>query len=178
MNATIIYDILDGEPDFEAAVSVLSMGKEELEPLLEELEGQEEIDTLLERFLEGLEEACSGEHDVPLGLLAETYQVLEDHWLTEPHQYGDWDGYELLVRVSELMGTLGVSVRPTDDELQAQLHSDDWKERMLGARTVRALELEDEKELLAHLESDDFEDDNGYFLVREAAGFEEETDED
>ena len=76
------------------------------------------------------------------------------------------------------MGALGVSVRPTDDELKAQLHSEDWKQRMLGARTVRALELEDEEELLAHLESDDFEDDNGFFLVREAAGFEEENDED
>jgi len=178
MNANMVSDILSGEPDFEAAVSVLSMGKEELEPILEELEGQEEIDLLLEGFLEGLEEACTGDHDIPERLLFEIYEVLEEQWLTEPHQYGDWDGYELLVRVAELMGTLGTSVRPTDGEIAEQLHSADWKRRMLGARTVRALGLEDEKERLAHLEQDDFEDDNGFFLVREAAGFEEEEDDE
>ena len=178
MNSRMVHDILSGEPDFDAAVTLLSMGKEELEPLFEELEGQEEIDFLLEGFLENLEQACVGSHEIPERLLFEIYEVLEEMWLTEPHQFGDWDGYELLVRVAELMGTLGASVRPTNSEISEQLHSADWKQRMLGARTVRALGLEDEKERLAHLEHDDFEDDNGFFLVREAAGFEEDQDDD
>jgi hypothetical protein len=80
-------------------------------------------------------------------------------------------GFETKVRVSEVLAELSVRTREPRTAVAKRLKSKRWEHRMWAARVVRRAGWRDADVLLAPLAEDPFDDDNGLFLVREAAGF-------
>lgn len=80
-------------------------------------------------------------------------------------------GYELKVRAAEALGLWSIAVREPRQRVIRRLGSKRYEHRMWGARAVRASGWRDACTLLAPLAHDPFTDDNGFYLVREAAGF-------
>ena len=80
-------------------------------------------------------------------------------------------GFEVKVRASEVLAEWSVRTQEPRAAVVKRLRSKRWEHRMWAARAVRRADWEDADALLAPLEIDPFEDDNGFFLVREAAGF-------
>lgn len=81
---------------------------------------------------------------------------------------------EIIARASECLGELS---RVTSESIDAQLvriKSGDWRERLWGARAIRSLGPVNAEDLLANLKDDPYIDEDGYYLVREAAGFPED----
>jgi hypothetical protein len=83
----------------------------------------------------------------------------------------DGCGFEAKVRASEVLAEWSVRTQEPRSAVAKRLKSKRWEHRMWAARAVRRAGWEDADALLAPLENDPFEDDNGFFLVREAAGF-------
>jgi hypothetical protein len=80
-------------------------------------------------------------------------------------------GFEAKVRASEVLAEWSARTQEPRAAVVKRLRSKRWEHRMWAARAVRRADWEDADALLAPLEDDPFVDDNGFFLVREAAGF-------
>ncbi len=80
-------------------------------------------------------------------------------------------GAELKVRAAEALGARSAASGETRADIVKRLKSKRFEHRMWAARAVRASAWDDAEDILAPLAEDPYEDDNGYFPVREAAGF-------
>jgi hypothetical protein len=80
-------------------------------------------------------------------------------------------GFETKVRASEVLAAWSVRANEPRTVVLKRLKSKRWEHRMWAARIVRLAGWEDAEKVLAPLKKDPFEDDNGIYLVREAAGF-------
>lgn len=80
-------------------------------------------------------------------------------------------GFELKVRAAEALGMWSVAAGEPRAAIVRRLSARRFEHRMWAARAVRASGWNDSRALLAPLMHDAFADDNGFHLVREAAGF-------
>jgi hypothetical protein len=80
-------------------------------------------------------------------------------------------GAELKVRAAEALGAWSAAVDEARSDIVKRLKSRRFEHRMWAARAVRAAGWADACDVLAPLAEDPYHDDNGFFLVREAAGF-------
>jgi len=149
----------------------------ELEDLVETLAGEdgEEVDYQLEQHLETLTDALGdGAPAVEKALakcgksMKDLAEALRTVWLE-----GDVPrcGAELKVRAAEALGAWSAASGEPRADIAKRLKSKRFEHRMWAARAVRAAAWDDAEDILAPLAEDPYEDDNGYFLVREAAGF-------
>lgn len=116
--------------------------------------------------------------------LASASRLVADIWLPLEDIPGG-TAREINVRSAEFLAAsapkTGIIAYPSDraysfDAVRTLVSSDDWKSRYLGALLAREQFAEKSNELLASLSNDPFEDEDGHFLVREAAGFKEDDE--
>ena len=62
----------------------------------------------------------------------------------------------------------------SNDEIKTLSTSKEWPDRLVAGNMVSGLETEFARSIRQALAEDDFQDDNGFFLVREAVGVESE----
>lgn len=132
-----------------------------------------EPDYVLERHLEVLTNALQSQPREVLSYLTATgcgsvsfRDALRSPWLDT-----DIVGWELRIRAAEALGNLSKATGESLEIIARRLRSRDPCERMWGARAVRAINPRNATVLLKPLARDTFSDDNGLYLVREAAGF-------
>lgn len=161
----------------EPVLDVVLTDASGLEDLVETLAGEdgEEVDYQLEAHLEALTDALAGGAaavEKALGKrgksMKDLAEALRTVWLE-----GDVPrcGAELKVRAAEALGAWSAAVDEARSDIVKRLKSKRFEHRMWAARAVRAAGWDDAADVLAPLAEDPYEDDNGYFLVREAAGF-------
>jgi hypothetical protein len=148
-----------------------------LDGLVERLAGadDEEVDYQLEAQLEALTDALAGNPVTLAAALKKRGKSLKDLGgaLCKVWLEGDVPrcGAELKVRAAEALGAWSIAVEESRADILKRLKSKRFEHRMWAARAVRASGWDDAEDVLAPLAEDPYEDDNGYFLVREAAGF-------
>lgn len=138
-------------------------------------DGERELDYEVEARLESLEKALQdavGEVQDALAELGSDMSDfgsrLEKRWLLDEIS---GCGIEAKVRASEALAAWSVASEEDRKVTEGRLKAPRWERRAWAARTVRLARWKDADKVLASLKNDPFEDDNGYFLVREAAGF-------
>lgn len=141
----------------------------------EAADGRAPVDLTLERQLEVLESALlcdpAGVARCLLGMgrtMAALGRALRGTWLERPVP---GCGFELKVRAAEALGAWSVASGERRSSVVRRLAARRYEHRMWAARAVRASGWSDAPQLLRQLENDSFVDDNGFHLVREAAGF-------
>jgi hypothetical protein len=82
-------------------------------------------------------------------------------------------GVEVKVRAAEALGVWSIATQEDRASVVRRLSSQRFEHHMWAARAVRASGWPDANSLLAKLRDDPYTDDNGFYLVREAAGFED-----
>lgn len=137
-----------------------------------------ELDYALEHALEtALELANSG--DLSGKDLANAARFVSENWLTLEEIPGGTPR-EINVRAAEFLSAVspktGTIPYPEDnpftiESVRELISSEDWKARYLGALIAKEHFPHESAELLESLSEDPFEDEDGIFLVREAAGF-------
>ena len=86
----------------------------------------------------------------------------------------DGTHFEIVVRCAEFIAKHKSLVECEISEIKNLAESSDWKDRLIAAWYVRDHGGEEERTIKTQLENDPFEDDNGIFLVREGAGYQED----
>ena len=161
-------------------ISVLSISHDDL--MMVDVSAMEtEPDYAVEHALEtALELVNSG--DLAGDELAKVSRLTAENWLTLEEIPGGTPR-EINVRAAEFLTAscpkTGIIPYPEDHSFSLEtvrdlLASDDWKARYLGALITREHFAEESATLLESLAEDPFEDEDGIFLVREAAGFSED----
>ena len=151
----------------------------ELDEVVETLAGEddEEVDYQLEQHLEALTERLADGAGAVEKALAKRGKSMDDlaEALRKVWLEGDVPrcGVELKVRAAEALGAWSAASGEPRTDIIKRLKNKRFEHRMWAARAVRAAGWDDADEVLAPLAKDPYEDDNGYFLVREAAGFTE-----
>lgn len=135
----------------------------------------EEIDYQLEAHLEALTASLFERTAATMTALAKRKKSMADLGAALRTVWLEGDvprcGAELKVRAAEALGAWSVASKEPKSDIVKRLKSKRFEHRMWAARAVRAADWVDADKLLAPLATDPYEDDNGYFLVREAAGF-------
>lgn len=148
-----------------------------LDDLIEALAGAdgEEVDYQLEAHLEALADALAGSTSALEKSLAKRGKSMNDlaESLRKVWLEGEVPrcGAELKVRAAEALGAWSAAIGEPRADIVKRLKSKRFEHRMWAARAVRAAGWDDAADLLAPLAEDPYEDDNGFYLVREAAGF-------
>lgn len=161
----------------DAILDVVFTPASELDDLTTILAGKngEEVDYHLEAQLEELAKLLASDAanvaktlDKRGKSMTDLAEALQEVWLE-----GEVPrcGAELKVRAAEALGVWSVAVKEPKADVILRMKSKNFEQRMWAARAVRAADWDDADALLADLAKDPYEDDNGFFLVREAAGF-------
>ena len=106
-------------------------------------------------------------------LLASEVARIRNYWM-EITEVPDGTHFEIVVRCAEFIAKHRSVVGCEIDEIKNLANSGDWKDRLIAAWFVRDRSGDEEMAIKAQLENDPFEDDNGIFLVREGAGFQDD----
>ena len=91
---------------------------------------------------------------------------------TQPHPASE--PFEIKIRCAELLARVNLSNNMSNDEIEKLAKSKDWRDRLVAGNMARDLETDFGQSIRESLAEDDFQDDNGFFLVREAIGVESE----
>ncbi len=121
----------------------------------------EEVDYLVEKLLE------LAADDIPN--FQDTKAHIENYWL----KIDDVPGasfYEINVRSAEFLAAINNLNEIDTENLEAMSKSEDWRVRLVCAWTVRESESTSIDKIKERLAADDFQDDNGLYLVREGIG--------
>ena len=147
-----------------------SLQAEQIETLLmssvEELSGAadsigESADYVLEAMLE--------QAAVYLADSMAAAQRVQSYWLTIAAVPGGTH-YEVVVRSAEFLAAYHQARGVAPEELSRWAASEDWRQRLVCAWTVRDDNREAAVQIREQLATDPFQDDNYLYLVREGAG--------
>ena len=157
-----IREICEGTGNAEVANSILFSTVSDIEEVA--ARRVIEADYLIESALEIAEQnqdACA----------AVIPQVME-YWLWIDAVDGAFP-YEIVVRAAEFLAA-NLNDRPeTNTELHRLAQSARWQERLVAGWAVRSRSDESAQKIKTKLSQDEFADDNGFYLVREAIGGDE-----
>lgn len=139
------------------------------------LKSGEAADYQVERALEGITTALSehsGTIEASLAKRGSSMQelgaALREVWLEgEVPSCGN----EVKVRAAEALGAWSIATGESREAIVRRIGAKRFEHRMWTARAIRASAWPDGATLLAKLRDDSFVDDDGFYLVREAAGF-------
>ena len=106
-------------------------------------------------------------------LLVSEVARIRNYWM-EITEVPDGTHFEIVVRCAEFIAKHKSLVGCEISEIKNLSESGDWKNRLIAAWYVRDHDGDKERAIKAQLENDPFEDDNGIFLVREGAGYQED----
>ena len=106
-------------------------------------------------------------------LLVSEMARIRNYWM-EITEVPDGTHFEIVVRCAEFIAKHKSLVGCEISEIKNLAESSDWKDRLIAAWYVRDHGGEEERTIKTQLENDPFEDDNGIFLVREGAGYQED----
>jgi hypothetical protein len=104
-----------------------------------------------------------------VGDFLELKSRVEEYWLYLDHVPGG-SPYEVAVRAAEFLAAYHKKQGLSDEVLQQMVNYEDWRQRLVGAWTIRDTEGDNAVARRAQLAQDPFQDDNGIYLVREGAG--------
>jgi len=158
--AALMADETLAEPDLRALVEA---SVADLEPAAD-AEG-ESLDYVLEAMLEAVASQPA--------LLATVHGRIADYWLRLDAVPGGTH-LEVVVRAAECLAAAHTAAGTGLDTLEAMATDRDWRQRLVAAWTLRDRTDPDAVRLRAGLARDPFEDDDGAYLVREGAGFDED----
>jgi len=156
----IINSLFDDEEG--TIVEIKSLINSNVENLIAAVdEAGEEIDYLVEKFLEFASNDIENFQDCN--------ERVENYWL----QIKDVPGgtsFEINVRAAEFLAALNNINKINTRELEIMSKSEDWRVRLVCAWTVREDDSSAVADIKEMLSSDDFQDDNGLYLIREGTG--------
>ena len=92
-----------------------------------------------------------------------------DYWLQLKHVPGGTI-YEIAVRCAEILAVSYRKKNISEPALHELAESEDWRQRLIAAWIVREDDRPTAKALRVKFENDPFEDSDGVYLIREAAG--------
>ena len=124
-----------------------------------------EADYLIEAMLEQASDVLLS--DVGVG------ERIRSYWLATQHVPGG-AAMEVVVRAAEFLAAQQAHLGFEFERVSELAASDCWRERLVGAWAVRDRSDAPSVELKAQLQRDRFQDADGIYLVREAAGWMEE----
>ena len=125
-------------------------------------EAGEECDYLVKKILELAADDLSNFLDVK--------ERIEIYWLALDEVPGGTN-FEINVRAAEFIAKCNIEEKVSIEVLENMAKAQNWRERLVCAWTVRDSESEIAIKIRESFANDQFEDDNGIFLVREGAGF-------
>lgn len=115
----------------------------------------------------------------------EVWKALEENllnlpWIDEIDSHEGFPGggvpYELKIRCAQFMGSYYNEIGIDEIQLKKLAESDNWTDRLVCGWTIKDNNSSFAKEIKAQLENDEFQDDNGFFLVRESIGIDGDDD--
>lgn len=184
VSAITLNEIMEVDPEssmLPSLVALLQTSIKDMETWADDGELEDELDYHLERLLEHTEAIADTEPEgfisslKGLGLSpADIVDMVSSKWLYLADDISGITTKEIKIRAAELLGTLAVVIDEDEATQLERLKSDKYEVRMWGARALRALQPDGLEDMLAALENDPYEDDDGIFPVREAAGFMDE----
>jgi len=158
-----VQRLIDDEADDNDAIVLLNSEPSEIFEAADEL--GEEPDYIIESALERMAQKPE--------FFSSLVEVVSEVWI----KLDDLNGaipFEIKVRCAEFIGAYNNHVGIGAEELNSLASSDDWTDRLIAGWTIRDQESELAVKIRTQLESDEFQDDNGIYLVREAVGAYEE----
>jgi hypothetical protein len=102
------------------------------------------------------------------------FDSISTKWLGLEVIQGGGVPYEIKIRCAEFMGNYYNEFGIDEIKLQKLAESDNWTDRLVCGWTIRDNNSSFAKEIKAQLANDKFQDDNGFFLVRESIGIHED----
>jgi len=105
-----------------------------------------------------------------LGDCTETAERVQGYWLNLDAVPGGTH-FEVVVRSAEFLAAYYDLDGVSDDKLNAWATSENWRERLVCAWFVRDKNSDRSRALREALAADNFQDDDGIYLVREGAGY-------
>ena len=147
----------------------------ELLKRLSESKPETEVDYQLEERFEVIRDAlssCGEEIETTLRAdgrnLSDLAEVIETTWLLADVPNA---GTELKVRAAEALGAWSTRVCESREVILLRGNSGRFEHRMWSARAVAGARWPDRKSLLEMFQNDPYQDADGFFPVREAAGY-------
>ena len=152
--------------------------------------GVDEVNTLIMASVSDIERICGNkglepDYIVESAIECATDQVsdyknlfdsISTKWLGLEVIQGGGVPYELKIRCAQFMGSYYNEIGIDEIQLKKLAESDNWTDRLVCGWTIKANNSSFAKEIKAQLENDEFQDDNGFFLVRESIGLDGDDD--
>jgi len=127
-----------------------------------------EPDYIIERAIERATDQVSNYKNL--------FDSISSKWLGLEVIQGGGVPYELKIRCAQFMGNYFNKFGIDEIKLKKLAESDNWTDRLVCGWTIRDNNSSFVKEIKAQLENDKFQDDNGFFLVRESIGIDGDDD--
>ena len=102
------------------------------------------------------------------------FDSISTKWLGLEFIQGGGVPYELKIRCAQFMGNYYNEFGIDEIKLKKLAESDNWTDRLVCGWTIRDNNASFAQKIKAQLENDKFQDDNGFFLVRESIGIHED----
>ena len=152
--------------------------------------GVDEVNTLIMAAVPDIEDICwhkglEPDYIIESAIECATDQVsdyknlfdsISTKWLGLEVIQGGGVPYELKIRCAEFMGSYYNEIGIDEIQLKKLAVSDNWTDRLVCGWTIKDSNSSFAKEIKAQLENDEFQDDNGFFLVRESIGIDGDDD--
>ena len=152
--------------------------------------GVDEVNTLILASVSDIENIC-GNKGLEADYIVESaiehasdavaeYKNLFDSismkWLGLDLIQGGGVPYEIKIRCAQFMGSYFNEIGIDEKQLKKLAESDNWTDRLVCGWTIKDNNSSFAAEIKSQLENDEFQDDNGFFLVRESIGINGDDD--
>ena len=152
--------------------------------------GVDEVNTLILASVSDIENICCNKGIEPDYIVESAIEHASDavseyknlfdsistKWLGLDLIQGGGVPYELKIRCAQFMGSYFNEIGIDEIQLKKLAESDNWTDRLVCGWTIKDNNSSFAKEIKAQLENDEFQDDNGFFLVRESIGIDGDDD--
>jgi hypothetical protein len=153
-----VEQLINDDFDMAAVATVINSSASDIVSITET--HGEEADYQIEKAIESISEPEA----------ASLVPRIKSYWLS----LKDLDGASEPFEIAELLARVNLSNKMSNDEIEKLSKSKDWTDRLVAGNMVSQLQTEFGQSIREALAEDNFQDDNGFFLVREAVGVESE----
>ena len=157
-----VEQLINDDFDMAAVATVINSSASDIASITES--HGEEADYQIEKAIESISEPEA----------ASLVPRIKSYWLSLKDLDGASEPFEIKIRCAELLARVNLSNKMSNDEIEKLSKSKDWTDRLVAGNMVSDLETDFGQSIREALAEDDFQDDNGFFLVREAVGVESE----
>jgi hypothetical protein len=157
-----VEQLINDDFDMAAVATVINSSASDIVSITET--HGEEADYQIEKAIESISEPEA----------ASLVPRIKSYWLSLKDLDGASEPFEIKIRCAELLARVNLSNKMSNDEIEKLSKSKDWTDRLVAGNMVSQLQTEFGQSIREALAEDNFQDDNGFFLVREAVGVESE----